>query len=79
MKPTITIKKTYCTIRPIPKKDIKCGLRVFLSFSPNENVLPIMTTDIRKGQKKYPFSKEMCGKVIDAEFVVVDNSVSKEP
>ena len=55
----INITKKSIIIDPVPKKGKKNGLKIYFQriFDPKATTLPIITTDIIKGQRKYTLPK----------------------
>lgn len=66
----IQITKKSIIIDPPPKRNKKNGLRVYLQrvFDPNATTLPIATTDLIKGQRKYTIPKEYIYTIKGIEF-----------
>lgn len=68
----ILITKKSIIITPAPKKSKKNGLKVYLHRSETYNAeasdLPIATTDLKKGQRKYSIPKEFVCTIKGIEF-----------
>ena len=66
----IEITKTSLIITPAPKKDKKNGIKVWYWREPKQSDtdLPIATTNIKKGQRKYTLPAEMRYSIKKIEF-----------
>jgi len=66
----IIITKKNIIITPAPKKDKRDGLTVYLQrvFDPNAINLPIVKTDLIKGQSKYSIPKGFIYTIKGIEF-----------
>ena len=71
MKAHFNKKQKYIRIHPTPKVDIKNGLRVKLkqSYERAYGELPIAVADVEAGKAIYPVTKQMRGKMIEAQVV----------
>ena len=56
----IAITKKFIIITPAPKRNKKNGLTLYLQriFDPNATALPIVKTNLVKGQRKYSIPKD---------------------
>ena len=69
-KINIQITKKNIIITPAPKKNKKNGLKVWFwrEEKPEDSTLPIATTDMVKGQRKYKLLKEFKYTIKGIEF-----------
>ena len=69
-KMNIQITKKNIIITPAPKKNKKNGLKVWFwrDEKPEDTTLPIATTDMVKGQRKYKLLKEFKYAIKGIEF-----------